>query len=634
MSKQSPLVGAWRRRGITVLLFVFALTVILGLVALGVDVGYMCLARSQAQNAADAAAIAAAAKLASGTSESTQEAERFAGYNWVAGKFVAPPSVAVEYGTWDQVARTFTASAIPGNAVRVTVRRDSEHGGAVPLFFGSVLGQRWFTISASAVAMTNPRDIAFVVDLSGSMNNDTEPCWATSEIDRVFGPLGYPDVAEQIMQDLYDDFGFGAFPGTLEYVGQPLGVAADSYAYAEMTKNGGPLAGTSIPATYRIASANSEATRKQKAYKWIIDQQLARLMPNARPVPNSADSSSFSYWSAYLDYVLRPQKITSTSPKGRPRPSYPVTLPPNQASTRISGCGNPYTAAFPDADSNTPRGYRNLLGYRTYVQFLMDFGRDAKPASGQYGQLSRLSPHCPWHLESTEGGTFLFPPREQPTHAARRAIIAALQVIKERNGGVSDPAQKDWVSIITFDRTTGTTVVQALTADYEAAMQACTLLQASADNAANTATETGLLAAKNHLRPSNEGGSGRQFTNKVVVLLTDGIPNLYSSSSSEISAFISQHPSDDFFTSGSYVTAKNAALMQSMDMQLSKWYVFPVGIGLGTDYDFMDRAARLGGTANADGQCPRGSGNPAVYEDRLRDIFQNIITNPKARLVR
>ncbi len=634
MSRQVPFPGGRGRHGVTVLLFVFALTVVLGLVALAVDVGYMCLARSQAQNAADAAAIAAAAKLASGTQESTQEAQRFAGYNWVAGKFVAPGSVGVEYGTWDPATRTFAASPIPGNAVRVTVQRDASHDSPVPLFFGPVLGRGWFTISASAVAMTNPRDIAFVIDLSGSMNNDSEPCWATSEIDRTFGPQGYPDVAEQLMQDLYDDFGFGTFPGTLEYVGQPLGVAADSYAYAEMTKNGGPLAGASIPAAYRIASTDPETTRKQKAYKWIIDQQLARLMPNARPVPNSADSSSYNYWSAYLDYVLQPQKITSTSPKGRPRPSYPVTLPPNQASTRISGCGNPYTDAFPDADSSTPLGYRNLLGYRTYVQFLMDFGRDGQPLAGHYGQLSRFSAYCPWHWESTEGGTFLFPPREQPTHAARRAMIAALQVIKERNQSISDPAQKDWVSIITFDRTTGTSIVQALTADYDAALQACTLLQASPDNAANTATETGLLAAKNHLRPSSEGGSGRQFTNKVVVLLTDGIPNLYSSSSSEISAFMSQHPSDEFFTSGSYATAKNAALMQSLDMQLRKWYVFPVGIGLGTDYDFMDRTARLGGTANGDGQCPRGSGNPAVYEDRLREIFENIITNPKARLVR
>jgi len=39
---------------------------------------------------------------------------------------------------------------------------------------------------------------------------------------------------------------------------------------------------------YRITSNDSEAVRKQKAYSWIIDYQIARVMPNARPAPDSA----------------------------------------------------------------------------------------------------------------------------------------------------------------------------------------------------------------------------------------------------------------------------------------------------------------------------------------------------------
>ncbi len=74
--------------------------------------------------------------------------------------------------------------------------------------------------------------------------------------------------------------------------------------------------------------------------------------------------------------------------------------------------------------------------------------------------------------------------------------------------------------------------------------------------------------------------------------------------------------------------------MQTMIMQLQDWRVFPVGLGLGTDYAFMDRMARMGCTANDDGQSPRGSGNPAEYEQRLKDIFEEIITNPKPRLVK
>jgi hypothetical protein len=73
--------------------------------------------------------------------------------------------------------------------------------------------------------------------------------------------------------------------------------------------------------------------------------------------------------------------------------------------------------------------------------------------------------------------------------------------------------------------------------------------------------------------------------------------------------------------------------MQTLKMQSDNWFVFPVGVGLGTDYDFMDRMARMGGTGDDDGASPRGSGNPAEYEERLTQIFEDIITNPQVRLV-
>lgn len=124
---------------------------------------------------------------------------------------------------------------------------------------------------------------------------------------------------------------------------------------------------------------------------------------------------------------------------------------------------------------------------------------------------------------------------------------------------------------------------------------------------------------------------GRDFTNKIVVLLTDGVPNLYSSAESTINAFIAEHPSVNFYNNGAYWY--DAALMQASIMQQQRWDVYPVGVGLGTDYDFMDRLARMGNTATDSGQSARGSGNPAEYEQKLTEIFEEIITNPRARLV-
>jgi hypothetical protein len=565
------------------------------------------------------------------------------------------------------------------------------------------------------------------VDLSGSMNDDTEPCWSTDIENSTFASAGYPTVGTDLMQQVYSDFGFGAFPGALEYLGAPAGVPKNQYAYAELTKDGGYLSQGTTPSKYRIQSTDSEAVRKQKGYSWIIDNQIARVMPNAKPAPNS--STNYAYWEKYLDYIIltvnivppppttggggggkggsgggkggsgggkggsgggkgggggpspplgwqqpshnapwyalwmadpmhagqkrmaaRPiefqlamtpggmnaallSELLSATSSGTP-PSNRGTIPPNRYNGQIDSFNNPNTSTFPAASISVPRGYRNWIGYRTYVQFMMDHGREAQPLAGVYVPLSHFSSDCPWHSEDTAGGMFTFPPREQPAHASRRALIAAMEVVKERNGTIADSSLRDWVSIITFDKLTGggPVIVQPLTGEYDQAMQSCTTLQACSDVGATTATDAGLIVARRHLQPKSAGGSGRQSTNKVVVLLTDGVPNLYVTSDATINSYIASHPNiHDFYNNGAYWC--DSPLMQTSMMSSDRWLVFPVGVGLGTDYGFMDRMARLGSTADNNGQCPRGSGNPAQYEQRLTDIFRKIITSPQVRLV-
>ncbi|MBN2580787.1 MAG: VWA domain-containing protein [Pirellulales bacterium] len=703
------------RRGVTILLAILLIVFMLGMVAFALDLGYIVLVRTQLQTAADASAMAAASVMALPREEMYATAQQYAGYHVAGGKIVSLRDADVQYGAWDANRRTFTPSKEPGNAVRVTARADKLAGGERSLFFGRIFNQTSFASQASAVAMANPRDIAFVVDLSGSMNDDTEPCWATDAVNGVFGSQGYPEIGSDLERRVYQDFNFGAYPGALEYLGVPAGVPQNGYAYAELTKDNGYLTKKSIPAQYRIDSRDNENARKLKAYSWIIDYQIARLMPLAQPKPDS--SANFAYWEKYLDYLCVPVTIKPSSGGGggggrgggggggsgggggTPAPSPPSgyhlpktppswfiawqshlqygrtafagrrspapllamapgswesqtfpllllaaaygtppnnrgTLPPSLYSGRITGFNNPNTTSFPEVSSSVPRGYRNWIGYRTYVQFMMDHGRDVQPLKGWYVPLSRFSDDCPWHSEETAGGTFFFPPREQPTHSARRALIAAMQIVKERNQSIPDPRNRDWVSVITYDSLSqdGPQVVQSLTGSYEQAMQACTQLQACGDLTLTTATETGLIVARDHIKSEEEGGQGRQTTNKVIVLLTDGMPNLYSSKNKVIDDYINHSPDrQEYYNNGAYWC--NAALMQAAIIQGKKWSLYPVGVGLGTDYDFMDRMARLGGTADEHGQSPRGTGNPAEYEQRLTDIFEKIISNPRLRLV-
>jgi len=617
------------RRAATLIFAMVMLMVILGMVAFAVDVGYMMLLRTQLQVAADSAATAAAAHMGVGFNKVAEMADRFANYHAAGGKKVALKPSDVELGLWDFEKRTFTPTQTAANAVRVTARRDRSPNGEAPLFFGRICGLDSFDVSARAVAMANPRDIAFVVDLSGSMNDDTEPCWATGEINETFGPEGYPTVGTELIEQVFEDFGFGAFPGRVEYLGKPWGVKSDKYAYAELTKDGGPLGDLVIPEKYRIHPGQNESVRKKKAYSAIIELQIARLMPDAKPAPNS--SNNYDYWEKYLDYIIEPVRIEKGK-AGTPSENR-GWLPPDQDTDRIDKFNNPNNTTFPGTSITVPRAFRNWIGYVTYVQFMMDHGRDLEVVKKEYAPLSKHSPHCPWHSEATAGGAFKFPPRAQPEHAARRALIAAIQVVKERNGGIADVHQRDWVSIVAFDTLSGggPVIEQLLTVDYDAAMKVCTGLQAVGDKGASTATESGMIVARDHIKPVTAGGQGRQHTNKVVVLLTDGVPNLYSSSIKDINKFMSESRGSDFYNNGAYWL--DAPLMQAAMMQENRWCVFPVGVGLGTDYGFMDRLAHTGGTADDDGLSPRGSGNPAEYERRLTDIFEEIITNPQVRLV-
>jgi hypothetical protein len=552
------------------------------------------------QVAADSAAMAAGAVLGAPNADPVAVAQQFANLHRAGGKNISLAGSDIVNGNWNSITRSFTPASQVGNAVKITARCDSTTGGN-GLFFAKIFGINSMKIEASAVAMGNPRDICFVIDLSGSMHNDTEPCWATAEINSEYGG----GMGDEMMQNVYDDFGFGTFPGTQQHVGQPLGVSQNNSAYANLTKNGGPLTSGSINSSYRISSSNSESTRKQKAYRWMIDNQIAVAMPNAIPAPNW--SSNYSYWEKYLDYVIEPK---SASGRG--------TLPPNQDSDQI------------DRLNGNVSAYENKIGYRTYVNFMMDMGRDKQVDGTNYTPLSVNSPLCPKHDEAVGNMSYSFPPREQPTHSARRSLIAAMQVVQQRNSTVPDSNLRDWISVVTFDTVNGTQLLQPLTSDYDAVMQLCANLQSTHDGMSSTATETGLIFARNHIKPSNQGGSGRLYTDKVVVLATDGNANLKSSSDSTVNAYRNAHPSSNFYGNDN---ESDAALMQAATMNNDKWRTFAIMFGSEADFDFMDRIARMGNTADDNGEAPRTSGNPANIESELAQIFTQIITSPAVRLV-
>jgi Flp pilus assembly protein TadG len=539
--KSTPSKPISRRRGVIAVLSAVLFIVTLAIVAFAVDVGYLAVVRTQLQAAADSAALASAGASNQSRSGMIQVAQAFAAYHQIGARPVVLNAGDVKFGIWDVATRTFTelGPGDLGTAVKVTVRADAASGGLPPLFFGRVLGANPVAEEASAVAMVNPRDIAFVVDLSGSMNWDTNP--------------GKSSASDSLLQQVYDDFHFGTYPGT-------------------------------------------QQTRLSGSITTWMDGQLHDVMPNALPTPSSGSAESRLYWQQYYNYV----------------------------------------------------GYSGKVGYKTYVQFMMEKGRDepvvAEVKDGQ-GQVTQQAQYSPLSIlsggaasqrryEETDGGWFYFPAREMPTHACRRAIIAALKVIADRNALITDPSQKDKVSLVTFDAknsgqdATHVQVVKSLTFDYAGVMDACRTLQACNSNASSTDSEGGLICAYNHIKPISQGGQGRENANKVVVFLTDGLPNIYESSTAVINAAMTAHPGD---WGSSY--AQNGALMQALNRQGDNWSLYAVGVGLGGDQAFMDRMARKAGTAKDGASYPMASDSSA-YETTLKSIFNSIITNPRLRLVK
>ena len=276
----------------------------------------------------------------------------------------------VRLGIGNDIADFHLVTSAPATAVQVTVWTDANNGGQTALFFGNLFGISGVTQTASAVATMNPRDIAFVVDLSGSMNDDTQPS-DTATINSNFASQGYPTIGTDLLNQVYADFGYDVtYPNEpSQYIGQTLpGVTKTSYessTLSQISSTSGPLSSRAFktPTTSTAAMARRRAPGRR--IRWIMDVQIHQLMPAAKPTPNSADTGNYNYWKTYIDY------------------------------------------------------YWDELGYRSYVQFMMYYGgRTGRPGGSLYSPLSQFSADCPWHAESTAGGTFSFPPREMPTHAA------------------------------------------------------------------------------------------------------------------------------------------------------------------------------------------------------------------------
>ena len=182
-----------RRRGSIMPVVALLMVCLCGFTALSVEVATIATVKVQCQNAADSAALAGARTLDGSPDPKTSQAQANAlsaasgnsalGLNNLGKIAVVPfssPEVAVTCGTYhyDTTSQSFypaytLASGENYNLVRVTAQR------AVKNTFFAVDGGAAApadnpTVVATAVAAHRPRDVAVVLDFSGSMNNESD----------------------------------------------------------------------------------------------------------------------------------------------------------------------------------------------------------------------------------------------------------------------------------------------------------------------------------------------------------------------------------------------------------------------------------------------------------------------------
>jgi hypothetical protein len=170
-----------RRPGTVIPLLAVTAVALLGVIALGVDLGLLALARSECQHAADAVSLATLRSLngspGNNATQAVANGKAVAAQETVLGYAVDPNTdLTIQLGcyVYDPVAGQF-GYQIPRQdptenltLVQATVRHT-----VVPTF-GRVLGAGPITVSATATTVHRPRDVTIVLDFSGSMNNESD----------------------------------------------------------------------------------------------------------------------------------------------------------------------------------------------------------------------------------------------------------------------------------------------------------------------------------------------------------------------------------------------------------------------------------------------------------------------------
>ena len=205
------------RQGAMLPLIAVAIVILFVAAVFAIDVARIHVVRSELRTATDAAARAAVESLGRTESEADaiEAALAIARLNPVAGEPLDLDPDQIVFGSAQQNADgTFTFSEGTGsdpnaiaNSVRVLGERTSTSpNGEVGTFFGGLFGVDNFETTQSATATRLDRDIALVLDKSGSMNTDNRFAGLLDGVSVFVSELNASKPRENVSLIVYDIF--------------------------------------------------------------------------------------------------------------------------------------------------------------------------------------------------------------------------------------------------------------------------------------------------------------------------------------------------------------------------------------------------------------------------------------------
>jgi Flp pilus assembly protein TadG len=548
------------RRGNIIVLSALLMVVMMAMLAFSVDVGYIYTMQAQLQRSVDAAALAGVQDLVVSTDAAQAKATEYLCRNPVGSsmtvvdeaqlasqlstfKTAHTSDFQMKYGNWNPTTHSFSETNVNPGAMTVTMTYPN-----MPFFFGKVLGQDTFTITASSTAMFQPRDIVVVLDYSASMNDDS-----------TFPSIGKlsQSVVEASLQNCWNDLG----PPTYGNLG---------FTPAWAVASGQPEnPGASIPhitVEFRKSAAYVTSTHALTSVKLQFTDGATQT------IASSATSGTFQGTSGNAGKQIDKVWVRSWN-NGNPGELFDFTS--NTTFKNALGLAN---VTYP---------YSNGGSWDSYINYCKSSsnGNNTAGYRFKFGGMSLMSYWLEGYPTYTKVPD-LWKTRAEPEYALKDSMSVFMDFI----GSVDT---QDKVGLVIYDAADGNaTLESALTSDLASITNIVNHRQAGHYHD-YTNIGAGMQLGRQHLE-----ANGRPNSCKLIVLMTDGLANWHNGqydlagAASMISSEAALAASDKYkiMTIALGVNADTATMQSVANTTDGKYYNIPGGVNHQAMHDQLHAA--------------------------------------------